>query len=37
LSPAGSLTIPMTLKLVAAFFELPTAIVEPTFSLFCVA
>ena len=37
LSPAGSLTIPTTLKLVVVPLLLPMAIVDPTDSLFCVA
>jgi hypothetical protein len=37
LSPAGSLTIPTTLKFVALPLLLPTAMVDPVVSLFCVA
>jgi hypothetical protein len=35
LSPAGSLTIPTTLKVVALPLLLPTAMVDPVVSLFC--
>ena len=37
LSPAGSLTIPTTLKFVALPLLLPMAMVDPVVSLFCAA